>query len=53
MRRFLGCGLIAAFTILPTAIRVSAEPPPSEPVIVANETVTSVDCTDRCFQATK
>jgi hypothetical protein len=52
MYKFLSCGLIAAFAILPTAIRVSAEPPPSaEPVVVSSETAN--DCIDHCFQATK
>jgi hypothetical protein len=39
MRKFLSCGLIAAFALLPTAIRVSAEPPPAEPVVSSIEQV--------------
>lgn len=35
MRKFLSCGLIAAFAIVPTALKVYAEPPPVEPVISA------------------
>jgi hypothetical protein len=46
MHKFLSCGLIAAFAIIPTALRVYAEPPPVEPVIVLTEgaTFTCVNC---------
>lgn len=37
MRKFLSCGLITAFAIIPTALKVYAEPPPIEPVIVVTE----------------
>jgi hypothetical protein len=37
MRKFLSCGLIAAFALLPTAIQVCAEPPPAEPVVSSIE----------------
>ena len=33
MGKFLSCGLIAAFAILPITIKVCAEPPPAEPVV--------------------
>jgi hypothetical protein len=39
MRKFLSCGLIAAFALLPTAIQVCAEPPPAEPVLGSIEQV--------------
>ena len=45
MRKFLSCGLITAFALLPTAIQVCAEPPPAEPVVVSSQQIQSVDCT--------
>jgi hypothetical protein len=46
MRKFLSCGLIAAFALLPTAIQVCAEPPPAEPgVVVSIEQVQPADAT--------
>ena len=50
MRKFLSCGLIAAFAIVPTAIEVCAEPPPAETIVVATDSSTTVtDCKqDRC-----
>ena len=53
MRQFLSYGLIAAFAILRTALRVCAEPPPAESVIVFADGTISNDCTDRCVQPTK
>jgi hypothetical protein len=44
MRKFLSCGLITAFAILPTALKVYAEPPPVEPVVVLTESVAPVNC---------
>jgi hypothetical protein len=53
MRKLLSCGLIAAFAIVPMAIRVSAEPPPVEPVI-AIESVILTDCmSERCLTSTR
>jgi hypothetical protein len=43
MRKFLSCGLIAAFALLPTAIQVCAEPPPADPVVVSIEQVPPAD----------
>jgi hypothetical protein len=45
MRKFLSCGLIAAFALLPTAIQVCAEPPPAEPVVSSIEQVPPNDFT--------
>jgi hypothetical protein len=42
MRKLLSCGLIAAFAIIPTAIKVGAEPPPVEPVVVSTESAANV-----------
>ena len=53
MRQFLSYGLIAAFAILPTALRVCAEPPPAESVVVSTGGTISNDCTDRCVQPTR
>jgi hypothetical protein len=51
MRKFLSCGLIAAFAVVPTALKVCAEPPPVEPVIVSTESIITPDCNkDRCLQ---
>lgn len=36
MGKFLNCGLIAAFAILPITIKVCAEPPPAEPVVISH-----------------
>jgi hypothetical protein len=50
MRKFLSCGLITAFAIVPTALKVYAEPPPAEPVIVSTESATTSDCSkERCL----
>jgi hypothetical protein len=50
MRKFLSCGLITAFAILPTALRVYAEPPPMEPVVVSTESAAPVNCgSEKCF----
>jgi hypothetical protein len=53
MRKFLSYGLIAAFAILPTALRVCAEPPPAEPVVVSIENISTNDCGNRCPQPAK
>jgi hypothetical protein len=53
MRKFLSCGLIAAFAILPTAIQVCAEAPPAEPVATANESAVPTECNNLCPQPTK
>jgi hypothetical protein len=42
MRKFLSCGLIAAFAIIQNAIKVGAEPPPMEPVVVSTEGAATV-----------
>ncbi len=42
MRKFLSCGLIAAFAIIPNAIKVGAEPPPVEPVVISTESAATV-----------
>jgi hypothetical protein len=52
MCKLLSYGLITA-VILTTALRVSAEPPPAEPVIIATESNVATDCFDRCAQPTK
>jgi hypothetical protein len=44
MRKFLSCGLFAALAIVPTAIQVSAEPPPADPVIISIGSTISTDC---------
>jgi hypothetical protein len=50
MRKFLSCGLITAFAIIPTALKVYAEPPPMEPVVVSTESAAPVNCgSERCF----
>ena len=50
MRKFLSCGLITAFAIIPTALKVYAEPPPAEPVVVSTEIAAPVNCgNQRCF----
>jgi hypothetical protein len=50
MRKFLSCGLITAFAIVPTALRVYAEPPPVEPVVVSTESVAPASCVGEiCF----
>jgi hypothetical protein len=50
MRKFLSCGLITAFAIIPTALKVYAEPPPMEPVVVSTESPTPDNCgSQRCF----
>ena len=49
MRKFLSCGLITAFAIIPTALRVYAEPPPAEPVVVMTESTVPVNCgSEKC-----
>ncbi|WP_310424365.1 hypothetical protein [Chamaesiphon sp. VAR_48_metabat_135_sub] len=53
MRKFLSCGLIAAFAILPTAFTVCAEPPPAEPVATPTSSTIPTKCTDRCPQPTR
>ena len=45
MRKFLSCGLIAALALVPTALQVSAEPPPAEPVIMSSSSTISTECT--------
>ena len=53
MRKFLSYRLITAI-ILATALKVSAEAPPAEPIITATETITVTDCIDdRCVQPPK
>ena len=52
MSKFLSYRLITA-VILSTALKVSAEPPPAEPIITATETTTTTDCTNQCFQVEK
>ena len=50
MRKFLSCGLITAFAIIPTALKVYAEQPPAEPVVVVTESAAPVNCgSERCF----
>jgi hypothetical protein len=50
MRKFLSCGLITAFAIIPTALRVYAEPPPVESVVVSTESAAPVNCGNQsCF----
>ncbi|WP_309733674.1 hypothetical protein [Chamaesiphon sp. OTE_75_metabat_556] len=44
MLKFLGCGLLAALAIVTTALQVSAEPPPAEPVIISTGTNVTNDC---------
>ena len=51
MIKFLSCGLIAALAIIPTAVRVCAEPPPMEPVVVSSEQVPSTDNTTQVSEA--
>ncbi|WP_310414169.1 hypothetical protein [Chamaesiphon sp. OTE_8_metabat_110] len=46
MRKFLNCGLIAALAIVPTAVRVSAEPPPAPPVVVSADSTVATDCSE-------
>ncbi|MCY7338186.1 MAG: hypothetical protein LH613_18570 [Chamaesiphon sp.] len=53
MRQFLSYGLIAACAIFTTALRVCAEPPPAESVIVFTGGTISNDCSDRSVQPTK
>ncbi len=54
MRKFLSCGLITAFAIIPTALKVYAEPPPAEPVVVVTESAAPVDCSgEKCSWAGK
>jgi hypothetical protein len=50
MHRFLTCLSIAALTILPSAIKVCAEPPPVEleTVIVASDLGSLGDCGSDC-----
>ncbi|AFY95904.1 hypothetical protein [Chamaesiphon minutus] len=48
MRKFLSCGLIAAFATIPTALQVCAEPPPKEPETVITQSTVVSDCTERC-----
>jgi hypothetical protein len=50
MRKFLSCGLIAAFALLPTAIQVCAEPPPADPVVVSIEQLPLADSTPAISQ---
>ncbi len=50
MRKFLSCGLLTAFAIIPAALKVYAEPPPLESVIVVAESAAPVNCgSERCF----
>jgi hypothetical protein len=52
MRKFLSCGLIAAFAVVPTALKVCAEPPPAEPVIVSTESTIPANCQKNlCLQS--
>jgi hypothetical protein len=53
MSKFLSYRLITAI-ILATALKVSAEPPPAEPIITATESTIAASCTDdRCAQPGK
>jgi hypothetical protein len=50
MRKFLSCGLITAFAIIPTALKVYAEPPPADPIVVFTESAAPANCgSERCF----
>jgi hypothetical protein len=50
MRKFLSCGLITAFAIIPTALKVYAEPPPADPVVVSTESAAPARCgSESCF----
>ena len=52
MRKFLSCGLITAFAIIPTALKVYAEAPPGESVVVVTKSAAPVDCgNERCSWA--
>ena len=43
MRKFLSYRLITAI-ILATALKVSADPPPAEPIIISSESTVATDC---------
>jgi hypothetical protein len=51
MRKFLSCVITAV--MLTTALKVSAEPPPAEPVITASESTIGADCDQKCAQPQK